>query len=815
MAKVGPKLIRLYHAHRQHQTQKGGGPFESRQPMMPVVDGQFVVIDAVAADDPAVLRRELEALGLRRGATAGRVVSGLLPIAALEEAARLPSLNNAAPSMMRRKPPPEELSIPSRRGDGKAPAPRRKIGETTTQGDVSLYADRARRRFGVTGAGVKVCALSTSYDNSEVAATTATDDILSGDLPGSGNSNGFTTPVEVLRESPEPSNDEGRAMLQIVHDIAPEATLGFLSPLGEAGFVQGIRQLADAGCEVITDDLTSYAQPMFQDGLVSQVIEEVGRERGVFYVNAAGNEADNSYAAAFSSSGRPASSVGASGEGTLHDFDPSAETDVRQHVKIPGLVQVFIGLQWDDPFFRVSGEPGADTDLDIYLLDGEEVLASSTRDNIGGDPWEILTYENRAERVLDLSLAISLSEGPQPGRLKYIVEQGARIVEHDTDSPTIFAHNDAASALSVGASAWFNTPRVPADAPLEGRDPPLLNGFSSKGGTPLLFNEDGHRLPEPVRRAKPDVTAPDGGNTTFFGIDAPPPVDTDGFPNFFGTSAASPHVAAVVALMRSVRPGLSPGQIETRLEQGAVDIKERIASGQPSPIPGGDGEDPFSGAGLIRADRAVRAVFSARVTGLQASGGLPGDGPTSPVVLRWGTTFEGGSKGFVVERRPGPLTNAVRQADGEWTRVGFVESKAVGGRSTDTLRYRFAGKVPTPGRHAFRLRHVTEDGPEKGRRIGAAAEIDVPIPGGVSVAGPQPNPSREGAELEVVVEQAQVIQIFLFDALGRRVQTIYDGFLGAKQPLILRTGEDLSSGTYFLRVNGENFAETRRMIVVR
>ena len=54
-----------------------------------------------------------------------------------------------------------------------------------------------------------------------------------------------------------------------------------------------------------------------------------------------------------------------------------------------------IVLQWDSPFFSVSGPPGTPTDLDIYLLPRTELVASSwstatTTNNLGGDPVEIL-----------------------------------------------------------------------------------------------------------------------------------------------------------------------------------------------------------------------------------------------------------------------------------------------------------------------------------------------------------------------------------------------------------------------------------------
>lgn len=824
MARIGPKLIELYHAYRAHRAEEKGGRFESAQQMMPVVEGSSVVIDAVASGPPGQLQDDLEALGLDESARVGRVVSGLFPIDSLGQAARLPSLQSAAPSVASTGPSPGQPVDRGREGSWKAEGARKTVGETTTEGDVSVYADLAREQFGVDGSGVKTCALSDSYDESDGASTTASEDVRSGDLPGSGNPNGHTTPVEVLDDfsgtGSLPASDEGRAMLQILHDLAPGATLGFHTAFkGLANFAQGIRDLADAGCEVVVDDIFYLIQPMFQDGLVSRSIEEVAATQNVSYYTSAGNAAALSHASHFQHSEQSASSIGLSGSGVLHDFHSGTETDVRQRLRVPNGARVFLSLQWDDPFFRLSGEPGADTDLDVYLLDGNRVVASSTRGNVGGDPWEFFNYRNESGQEQMLDLAVVLEEGPAPGRLKYInASLGPVVTEYATDSPTVFGHSDAESAVSAGASVWANTPRQPSGSQFTANDPPLLNGFSSLGGIPLLFDENGARLSSPVHRKKPDLTAPDGANNTFFGVD----FDDDGFPNFFGTSAAAPHAAAVAALMREVRPGLSPQRIERRLEQSAVDVLQRAQIGSFSPIddrvdiPEGEGDDRFSGTGLIRADRAVRSVLTARVTSLRAEGEAPTDAPTAPYALQWRTIFEQNSDGFVVERRIGPLTTEARRTDDGWRPVAFVPSKAQGGASRDTLRYQFEGAAPTPGQYALRLRHVTQDGSEKGRRLGAATALDIPIGGAFSLGGPQPNPSDGTAEIEVVAEEEQNVRIVLYDLLGRRVQVLHDDFLSAKRPLVLRTGgRELASGTYVLRVRGETFTETRKMIVLR
>ena len=122
--------------------------------------------------------------------------------------------------------------------------------------------------------------LSDSFDQAG-AATHAANDIASGDLPGAGNPCGRTTPVEVLEnylplpEEPDPT-DEGRAMAQIVHDLASGARMAFASAFnGEFSFAENIERLArpalkgGAGAGVIADDVVYLDEPFFQDGPVA------------------------------------------------------------------------------------------------------------------------------------------------------------------------------------------------------------------------------------------------------------------------------------------------------------------------------------------------------------------------------------------------------------------------------------------------------------------------------------------------------------------------------------------------------------------
>jgi subtilisin family serine protease len=161
-----------------------------------------------------------------------------------------------------------------------------------SQGDRSLRSDRARRDFGVNGRGVRVGVLSDSYDCAPGAFqegapfTRAAQDIASGDLPRD---------VLLLKDlDTAPSNDcsdEGRAMMQIIHDVAPGSPLAFYTAfVSQEDFAAGIRALAKAGSKVIVDDIIYYAEPMFEDGIIAQAVDDVYKN-GVAYFSSAGNDA--------------------------------------------------------------------------------------------------------------------------------------------------------------------------------------------------------------------------------------------------------------------------------------------------------------------------------------------------------------------------------------------------------------------------------------------------------------------------------------------------------------------------------------------
>jgi subtilisin family serine protease len=454
--------------------------------------------------------------------------------------------------------------------------PQSNAGLVTTQGDIAMRSYIARNAFNLGGEGVKIGVMSDSYNKK--FGNPANDDILKGDLPGVAiGPDGDMIPnpvnstnVHVLKDYPYTASDEGRAMLQIIHDIVPKADLAFRTGFISAkDFADGINELKDAGCDIIVDDITYITEPFFQDGIVAQAVNDVVAE-GVVYFSAAGNFGSNAYENTFFPGTAPSGL-----SGTAHNFAGNAGYDIYQSISLLEGNYLIV-LQWDDG----SDFGSTATDLDIYLTNNSgNALFGFNRVNTGGDPIEVLPFTVGAGGA-QANLVILKAGGAEDVRFKFIVFRGQLTMDEyaNVGNSTIVGQANAEGAIAVGAVLYSNTPEY-------GVNPPTIASFSSRGGTVV----------NGVDRMKPEITAPNGVNTTVdlggFNFEGDP------FPNFFGTSAAAPHAAAVAALLleagnKFYDSALSPADVRSILTSTAIDM-------------GAPGYDPASGFGFIQADAAL------------------------------------------------------------------------------------------------------------------------------------------------------------------------------------------------------------------
>ena len=499
-------------------------------------------------------------------------------------------------------------------------------GSVISEGVKQLHVSEARDDFGVNGAGVTVGILSDSFDTATEAAdgggavaTHAAEDIESGDLPGTANPcSGQKTPVDVLgdyapisagAEEPKPT-DEGRAMAQIVHDVAPDAALDFATAFPtEANFAENVKKLATAGARVIADDVSYLDEPFFQDGPAAEAVNEAAAS-GVDYFSAAGNnnlidsrgrEIGSWEAPEFRDAKSCPAALEANHElGAEHCMnfnpEPGGTPDTTFGIEVARGATLSVDLQWAEPWYGVK------SDIDTYLLNSEGKLIEgkligSNEDNLVTEkPFEFFQWENKTGSDQEVQLVInrcSSTCNPQASavatpRLKFsLLENGGGVLETeyptssggDTVGPTLFGHSGAAGAISVAAVPYDNS-----------EEP---EGYSSRGPVTHYFGPVNGTVPAAELASaqtisKPDIAASDCVATTFFAV------QEEGVWRFCGTSAAAPHGAGVAALMLQANPMLTPTQVRAAMASSAASI-------------GNYGSNSV-GAGLLDALGAVASV---------------------------------------------------------------------------------------------------------------------------------------------------------------------------------------------------------------
>ncbi len=410
-----------------------------------------------------------------------------------------------------------------------------KAGRVNSEGDGIHRADLVRAFSGISGRGVKVGVISDGVTRRSTA-------VASGDLPSS---------LEIHPGS-SGSGDEGTALLEIIHDLAPNAELAFSGPETNLEMVDSILWLANdafdgEGVDVMVDDLGYYSEPFYEDGPVALAAADAVAG-GVVFASSAGNYAQAHYTGTFSDDGNG-----------YHDFDSSSETDIALRIRIGASVV----LQWNDQF----GSSGNDYDLFVCppglkpikfnLQNG--VCTGSNREQDGDD--------NPYERVSTFFLFYSTADvyirkySGDTRELKLFVPRGS-VREHGTSEGSIIGHEAVEGLLSIGA----------IDASDPGNDE--AQSYSDRGPVEIYF-------PTRETRNKPDLMGIDGVLVTGAGGFGRPEEGVTGN-RFFGTSAAAPHVAGIAALVMEAQRKADPTMtkkevadaVTQKLKDTAIDLGE-------------------------------------------------------------------------------------------------------------------------------------------------------------------------------------------------------------------------------------------------
>ena len=406
-------------------------------------------------------------------------------------------------------------------------------GSITTEGVTALRADLAQQVHGVTGAGVRVGVISDGITG--IVASQA-----SGDAPSLLASQSFS--AEGLG-----AGSEGTAMIEIVHDVAPDAQISFANADTVLDFMDAVNYLAERN-DIVLDDLAWFYIDNQQSPVSVNTADALNHPFWPIraYFVAVGNFADRHYQGSYTAGPEGTTALGLRFAGAVHTFAPSADTiDALGRRALP-YNEVFLGtgqrvtvaLLWED------SQNNAANDYDLYLLDednGEVAFGNDTQDGTdGSSPSEQLEFTNTGAPGFFRIVVQNFENRAEPRLLELYAASGDPYLP---GGATVFNFNTAASSILGESDAGGG---VISLGTIDQSDPGLddVQVYSSWGPT-----NNGALKPELVAVDGVAVTG-NGG----FGEFGP-----DGQIRFYGTSAASPHAGGVAALLLSARPALMAG----------------------------------------------------------------------------------------------------------------------------------------------------------------------------------------------------------------------------------------------------------------
>lgn len=477
--------------------------------------------------NPRKVAPQLAALGAKVDYSdkATRVVQAWLPANKLSRAARLAGV--------------AKLSYPDYA-----------VVNVTSAGDSILLADKVRSQFsayGIDGTGIKIGVLSDGANNianvgSELPAVT-----VNPAHPGSGN--------------------EGTAMLEIVHDLAPGAQLYFSGVTSSTDMTQGISWLVGQGCDVIVDDLGFFGEHYFSDGPIAQAAANAVSQ-GAVYISASGNYSSNAHWQGQYVQGSSFSYIGGR-NGNLHQFASGVESNAVS-INTGRTLRVF--LQWSDAWGASSN------DYDLYVADastGQNIAVSNATQNGNDNPFESISYTNNTGNTRNAVIKVVKRTAGSAREIELFALSAASL-QYNMQEDAIFGQQAVTSVMSVAAA--------------NATTPDSIATYSSRGNSTIYTDFVNQTK---VVRQTLDGTAIDGvqtraGQLGYFQANP-----------FFGTSAAAPHAAAIAALVLQAKPALTPAQVSQIMADTATDLTAY-----------GVGYDTSSGAGRYNALDAVFAAFT-------------------------------------------------------------------------------------------------------------------------------------------------------------------------------------------------------------
>ena len=324
----------------------------------------------------------------------------------------------------------------------------------------------------------------------------------------------------------------GTAVAEIISDIAPKSELYLYTFSTEAEFLQAMDHAISKKVNLISMSAGWMNYPTDNTSPMTKKVEDAIK-KGIPFVVSSGNYAETHWEGKF---------VDSDTDG-WHDFsanDEGLSFNVSQD-RVKSKTPIVAYVMW-------SGKKSVDLNVVLTDPNGKVVASSSNVQKIKGDEFEYIYYVPQTAVTYNLGIT---SGSSKPNVILEVFAQND-IMEYSISKGSVSVPTDAKGIISVGAINFANA---------------KLEPFSSQG-------------PTNNNKTSPNVVGPDAVKTQAYGKNP-----------FYGTSAAQPHVAGIIALMLEKDPTLTPAKIVELLQ---INTDKKI-------LPKGDSKNSF-GSGKVTAD---------------------------------------------------------------------------------------------------------------------------------------------------------------------------------------------------------------------
>jgi subtilisin family serine protease len=398
--------------------------------------------------------------------------------------------------------------------------------EVTTEG-LAVINGPAWHAAGFQGAGVKVGIIDGGFAGYP--------GLLGSDLPAAVTVKNFVDgEIDAQVDGTTP---HGTACAEIIHDLAPQATLYLAKINTDVDLQEAVAWLKDV--QHVNIILTSQAWYNLAPGDGTgelAILAQEARNAGILWVAAAGDARTSHWGGLFSDT---------DGDRYLEYFDDQNidyfvdEEGMPYEVPEGTLIRAY--LRWDD-------WTNVEQDYDLYLMRwigfAWQMVASSTnpQDGLPGQkPMEAVEY-------------VTTSSTSRYGLAIYR-HSSDRVVNFELFAPGVASLDESVPARSLTSLA--DAPGVMTAAAVDVNSPYLQETYSSEGPT------NGPGGAETGGFTKPDISGYANVSTQSY---------PGAGPKFSGTSAAAAHVAGAAALVLSAAPTYTPAQVQAYLQANAIDM---------------------------------------------------------------------------------------------------------------------------------------------------------------------------------------------------------------------------------------------------